>query len=124
MTIDSKYSRTTDFLNSAVVLIAPFRSLFLPHLQYRQKGFLGDLDAADALHALLAFLLLLEQLALAGNVAAVALGEHVLAHRPYRLACDDAAPDRRLDRHLEHLTRNQLAHLGGERAASRIRVVP
>jgi hypothetical protein len=44
------------------------------------------------LHALLAFLLLLEQLALARDVAAVALGEHVLAQRLDRLARDDAAP--------------------------------
>ena len=34
----------------------------------------GHLDPADRLHLLLAFLLLLEQLALAGDVAAVALG--------------------------------------------------
>ena len=34
------------------------------------------------LHPLLAFLLLLEELALAGDVAAVALGGHVLAQRP------------------------------------------
>src|SRR6476646_9922777 len=35
---------------------------------------LGDLDAADHLHPLLALLLLLQQLALAGDVTAVALG--------------------------------------------------
>jgi hypothetical protein len=44
------------------------------------------LDAADHLHALLALLLLLEQLALAGDVTAVALGEHVLADRADVLA--------------------------------------
>ena len=58
-----------------------------------------------------ALLLLLQQLALAGDVAAVALGEHVLAHRPHRLAGDDPAADRRLDRHLEQLARDQRAQL-------------
>ena len=75
------------------------------------EGFLRDLDVADHLHPLLALFLLLEQLALAGDVAAVALGEHVLAHRPDRLAGDDPAADRGLDRHLEHLARDQLAQL-------------
>jgi hypothetical protein len=69
----------------------------------------GDLDAADRLHLLLALLLLLEQLALAGDVAAVALGEHVLALRLHRLAGDDLAADGRLDGHVEHLPRDQLA---------------
>src|SRR5215207_4907306 len=59
-------------------------------LQHGEKCFLRNFDAADALHALLAFLLLLEQLALARDVAAVALGEHVLAQRLDRLARDDA----------------------------------
>src|SRR5688500_3392226 len=54
------------------------RSVFL--LQDRHEGLLRDVDAAHALHALLAFLLLLEQLPLAAHVAAVALGGHVLAH--------------------------------------------
>jgi hypothetical protein len=43
-------------------------------LQHGEEGLLRDLDVPDHLHALLAFLLLLEQLALAGDVAAVALG--------------------------------------------------
>ena len=53
----------------------------LADLQHGQEGFLRDLDRADLLHALLAFLLLLEQLALARDVAAVALGDDVLAQR-------------------------------------------
>src|SRR5207237_10264163 len=39
----------------------------------RHERLLGDLDAADHLHLLLAFLLLLQELALAGDVTAVAL---------------------------------------------------
>src|SRR5207247_3278167 len=62
-------------------------------LEHREKRLLGDLDAAHLLHALLAFLLLLEQLALARDVAAIALGGDVLAHRLHRLARDDAAAD-------------------------------
>src|SRR5262249_29256345 len=58
-------------------------------------------------HALLALFLLLEELALAGNVAAIALGEHVLAKRADRLARDDASADRRLDRDLEHVRRDE-----------------
>src|SRR6185436_12461710 len=85
--------------------------LFVTNLQHREEGLLRDFHRADALHALLAFLLLLEQLALARDVAAVALGEHVLAQRLDRFARDDAGADRRLDGDLEHLPRDQLAHL-------------
>src|SRR5438093_7841903 len=112
ITIDSKYSRIVDFLNVASAISPqPSALVFRAHLQDCQKRFLRDLDLADTLHPLLAFLLLLEQLALARDVAAVALGEHVLAQRLHRLARDDAAADGRLDRHLEHLPRNELAHL-------------
>src|SRR5947207_12167740 len=68
------------------------------HFQHREKRLLRDLDFPDALHPLLAFLLLLEQLALAADVAAVAFGEHVLAQRLDRFARDDATANRRLDR--------------------------
>jgi hypothetical protein len=60
-------------------------------LEGGDERLLGDLDAADVLHLLLALLLLLEQLALAGDVAAVALGQHVLALGLHRLAGDDLA---------------------------------
>src|SRR3954464_10314675 len=46
-----------------------------PHFKHREERFLRNLDAADALHPLLPFLLLLEQLSLAADVAAVALRE-------------------------------------------------
>src|SRR5690242_2522251 len=80
-------------------------------LERRHERLLGDLDAADVLHPLLALLLLLEQLALSGDVAAVALGQHVLALGLDRLAADDATADGRLDRHVEHLPRDELAEL-------------
>src|SRR5262245_24515209 len=80
-------------------------------LEDRQEGFLRYLDLPDLLHALLSFLLPLEQLALARDVTAVALGGHVLAHGLDGLPRDDAAADGRLDGHLEHLAGNDAAEL-------------
>ena len=76
-----------------------------------QERLLRDLDGADRLHALLALLLLLEELLLARDVAAVALRGDVLADRLHRRARDDAAADRGLDRDVEHLPRHDLLHL-------------
>src|SRR5438105_850458 len=95
----------------------------LLNLQHREKRLLGDLDRADLLHALFPFALLLEQLAFAGDVAAVTLGRHVLAQRPDRLARDHFRPDRRLDHDLEQLARNQVLELFGDLAAPLIRLV-
>src|SRR5665647_842844 len=80
--------------------------------QRGDEGLLRHLDPADHLHPLLAFLLLLEQLALTGDVTAVALGKNVLAHGADGLAGDDPGADRGLDRHLELLARDELAQLG------------
>ena len=79
--------------------------------QGSDECFLRHLDPAHHFHPLLAFLLLLQQLALAGDVAAVAFREHVLANGPDVLAGDDPGSDGRLDRHLELLPRNELAQL-------------
>src|SRR5262249_2413090 len=81
------------------------------HLENRQEGFLGILDGSDLLHTALSFLLFLEQLALAGDVAAVALRGDVLAHGAERLARNHLAAERGLDRHLEHLPRDELLEL-------------
>ena len=54
----------------------------LADLEYRKERLLRDIDFANPLHSLLAFFLLFEQLAFAGDVAAVALGDHVLADAP------------------------------------------
>src|ERR1043166_7632524 len=51
----------------------PFQRILLIHLQHRQKCILRNLYAADFLHPLLAFFLFLQELALARDVAAVAL---------------------------------------------------
>lgn len=58
------------------------RGLFsiLIHLEGGDKGFLRNFDLAELPHLLLAFLLLVEKLPLARDVAAIAFGGHVLAH--------------------------------------------
>src|SRR5205085_8633648 len=93
----------------------------LPDVQDCEEGLLRDLDAADLLHALLALLLLLEQLPLARDVAAVALREHVLAARLHGLPRDHARADRGLDRNVEHLARDLLPQLLDEQPAAVVR---
>ena len=75
------------------------------------------------LHPLLAFLLLLEQLALARDVAAVALGGHVLAQRLDGLAGDDLAADRGLERDLELVRGRSASELAQNRPAAPSRLV-
>src|SRR6266568_4404980 len=138
-TTDSRYSRATDFLGAggepgsfSLIPLSfyiepgglrrkPHRGAqrLLVHPQDGQEGFLGDVHRPHPLHALLALLLLLEELALAGDVASVALGEDVLAEGLDGLAGDDPGADRGLDRHLEHLAGDHLAHLLHQRLAPR-----
>src|SRR5690606_29082010 len=87
---------------SRLLLLALVRAV-VGGAERRDERLRRDLHRADVLHALLAGLLLLEELALTRNVAAVALGEHVLADRANRLPRDDARADRGLDGHLELL---------------------
>src|SRR5438094_8949995 len=96
----------------------------LVNLQDRQKRFLRDLHRAHLLHALLSLFLLLEQLALARHVAAVALRRDVLAQRADRLPGDHLRADRGLDHDLEQLPRDQLAQLLGDLLAPLVRLVP
>ena len=72
---------------------------------------------ADGLHALLALLLLLQQLAFTAHVATVTLGQHVLPERLDRRAGDDLPTDGCLDRHVEHLPRDQFLHFLHQLAA-------
>src|SRR5207249_10294913 len=71
------------------------------HLEGGDEGGLRDFDLAELAHPLFALLLLFEELAFAGHVAAIAFGEHVLAQGLDGLAGDDPAAYRRLDRDLE-----------------------
>src|SRR5207244_1100911 len=89
----------------------------LTDVEHGEERLLRHLDRTDLLHPLLPLLLVLEQLALARDVAAIAFREHVLAARLHSLACDDARPDGRLDRHIEHLAGNLLAQLFDEQLA-------
>ena len=68
---------------------------------------MGHVHAPDRLHTLLAFLLLLQQLALTGDITAVALGKHVLAKGLDVLAGNNARAHRGLDRDFELLARDE-----------------
>src|SRR5688572_6178765 len=89
-------------LSSATICISIVSSIrasgLPPYLQHREEGLLRDLDLTELLHAFLALFLFLEELALAADVAAIALGEHVLAQRLHGRARDDGAADRGLHR--------------------------
>src|SRR6058998_3336712 len=89
----------------------------------RQEGLLGYVHGPHALHPLLAFLLFLEELALARDVPAVAFRQDVLPQRLHVRARDDLRADGRLDRDLELLAGNQLLHLDRELLASPERLV-
>src|SRR5699024_2192717 len=107
---------------SSSSFLRPFLALHISGKRGDER-LLGHFDATDHLHALLALLLLLEQLALAADVTAVALGEHILADGADVLARDDARADRGLDRHFELLSRDELAQAFRHHGAVMVRVV-
>src|SRR3984885_10291791 len=81
-----------------------FLAAFVPRGVRGQCGderLLRHVDTTDGLHPLFAFLLLLKQFALAGDVTAVALGQHVFADRANVLARNDFGAALRWNRHLE-----------------------
>src|SRR5262249_42890934 len=88
-----------------------------------QKRFLRNLDRAYLLHALLAFLLLLQKLPFAGDVPTVAFRKDVFAHRGDGLPGNDSRADRRLDSDLIHLARDDLLELGADIASSLVRPI-
>src|SRR4051812_29281142 len=90
----------------------------IPAFQNGHEGLLRDVHAADALHALLAFLLFLQQLAFAGDVAAVALGGDVLADGLDGLAGDDLAADGGLEGDLEEVLVDLLLEADEELSAA------
>src|SRR5438067_577094 len=98
--------------------LARFKTLLFPYFENREEGLLRDVDFADPLHALLAFLLLFEELAFAADVPTVTFGNDVFADRGDCLASDDLTADCGLNGYLEHLARNELAHLGNESLAA------
>src|SRR5437764_13354810 len=94
--------------SNAAAVASTFCSTLLIDLENGQERLLRNLHRSDLLHALLALLLLLQQLALAGDVATVELRGHVLAQRLHRLAGQDPRADRGLNRHVEDLARDRL----------------
>src|SRR5262249_14315795 len=93
------------------------------HLQRGDEGFLRDLHLSELAHPLLSFLLLVEELALTGDVAAVAFRGDVFAQRTDRLARNHLAADRRLDRNLEEVARNEVLEFLAHRPAARLRAL-
>ena len=83
-----------------------------------EEGFLGHFDVTDLFHALLASFLFLKEFALTADVAAVALGEDILAHLLDGLAGNDLGADSCLNGDVELLTGQQLfeflAHAASE----------
>src|SRR5260221_7797529 len=92
---------------------------FVAHAEGGDERLLRDRHAAVFAHALLALLLLLEQLALARRVAAVAFGGDVLPEGGDGFPRDDLAADRGLDRDLEQMAGDEglqaLAHAAAPR---------
>src|SRR5207245_1543665 len=91
-------------------LLASFSMISRTYLQDRQKGLLGNIHFAHPLHPPFAFFLLFQQLALAGDVTAVALRQDVLADGSDGLAGNDPVADGGLDGYLEHLAGDQFPH--------------
>src|SRR6185295_12850796 len=88
---------------------ASSRLLLVIEIEHREERFLRDFDHADLLHPLLSRLLPLEQLALAGDVTAVTLRQHVLSPGLHRFARDHTCTDRGLDGDVEVLARDLLS---------------
>ena len=95
-------------------------SLFA-HAKSSNKRFLRDRHIAILAHPGLALLLLIQQLLLAANVAAIALRGHVLAHRGDGFAGDDFAADGGLDRHFEQVAGDQVFEAFAHAAAAFLR---
>ena len=83
-----------------------------------------DINLSDGLHPLLTFFLLLEELALAGDVAAVTLRGHVLAHGTDALTGNDLAADSGLDGDLIHLDGDDIFELGSQGTPTTFGLVP
>src|ERR671919_2493381 len=123
------FSRPTSY--SAAGHCFPIRSMFTAtaagfysrvELQNREERLLRHLHPPHLLHALLARLLLLEQLPLPGHVAPVQLRGHVLAQRLDRLPREHPRADRCLHRHVEELARDRPLEALHERPAGRVRL--
>jgi hypothetical protein len=86
-------------------VLKPYES---PALSTSIKADWGILHPPDLLHLLLALLLLFPELALARDIAAIALGGDILGDGAQGLPRDDLAADGGLDGDLELLHRDDL----------------
>src|SRR5215472_3552020 len=85
--------------------------------EHLDEGFLRNIHGPEGFHALFAFLLFLEEFAFARDVAAIALGGHVLAQSTHGFARDNFAANSGLNRDGVLLAGNYLFELGRERAS-------
>jgi hypothetical protein len=77
------------YVNGFCFAGCPLPDYLIRVVEDAHKGLLGDLDGADAFHALFAFLLAFEDFHFAGNIPAVKLGGNVFAEGLDCLPCDD-----------------------------------
>ncbi len=80
--------------------------LFIANLERGQKSLLGQFHVAHSFHALFAFFLFFQQLALAGDVAAIAFCGYILAEGGNSFPGDYFLANGRLDGNHEKLARN------------------
>src|SRR5439155_1672127 len=90
-------------------------------LQYRKKGFLRNIHLPNAFHSPLSFFLFLQQLAFAGNITAITLGQNIFSDGGNRFPRNHAMADGRLDGDLKHLARDKFLHLIRKSLAARVR---
>ncbi len=93
-------------------------------LEDSHEGLGGNLYGPQVPHLLLAFLLLFQQLLFTGDIAAVALGQHVLTHGLHRFTGDDAPADGRLNGYFEQLARDILLQLFAQPPGAGIGLIP
>src|SRR5689334_14785241 len=76
--------------------------------QHFNESLLRNVDGAERLHALLAFLLFLEQLPFARDITAITFGGHIFSKCTDGFTRNNLSANRGLDRHLILLMRNNL----------------
>src|SRR4030095_1936772 len=96
------------------------QSLRFEHLDER---LLRNIDLPDALHPFLSFLLFLQQLPLARNIAAVAFRGYIFSQRRNALTRNNFSANSRLNRHLIELSWDHFLEFGRQLASPRLRTI-
>src|SRR5205085_3271296 len=89
-------------------------------LEHFDKRLLRNVDLPNALHSFFSFFLFLQQLSLAGNVAAVAFRGHVFSQGRNVFPRNYFSANRRLDRHLIKLPWNHFLQFRSELTSPRV----